>query len=341
MTTETGTIKDREIFAAGTWNASTGEITIDSDMIDEIVQNYSDLNSKVEGFPVPIKLGHNRRVGEPAFGYATNVRRNGDTVLADFTDVPPEIVDAIRTKRYNSVSIELRPKVAFGGKVFSNVLSAVSLLGAEWPAVKGLKPVYASEFADEGDIVTLSQEEPTVPTFSQEQLDAAVTTAKTELSAKVATLTAQVTDLTNQVTATEAERDTAQAALGAFQDEAEKKSVADLIAAAETDGRIVPANKDKVTALAEKLRSTIKTAEDRKSVFAAFKDYLDTLPKREFKERGQSRSEKLGSGDVQTEINAEVSKLRKANKDLSYKDALSQVFEEHPDLKTRYAEENR
>src|SRR4051812_46443179 len=110
------TIKDREIFKVGKWAASTGLINVTSDMLDEVVAGYDDLNSVVSGYGIPIKLAHTRRVGEPAFGWASNVRRQGDTLLADFTDVPPEIVDAINQKRYNAVSVEIRSGVNFDGK---------------------------------------------------------------------------------------------------------------------------------------------------------------------------------------------------------------------------------
>lgn len=334
------TLKDREIFAVGTWFASTGKIDVTSEMLDQVLESFNELNSKVPGFAVPIKLGHNKRIGEPAMGYATNVRRTGTKLLADFTDVPSEIVDAVTAKRYNSVSVELWPEINYGGMKFNQVLGGVALLGAEWPAVKGLKPVFA--FADSGAPLTLSQEEVEMPKeFSQEQHDAlveaAVTKAVTEASAPLA---AKAAELTAQVAALTTERDTAKTALSVFQDDAEKKAIGAVIEAAEKAGKIVPANKAKVTAFADALRKSIKS-EDRTATLKMFTDFVEGLPvKATFGEKGQDHSGSEGTS-AQDQVNSAVKRLQDTKPKLSYKDALAQVFAEDEGLKTRYAEENR
>lgn len=331
----TGVLKDREIFKAGKWRASTGAVEATSAMLDQIVASYNGLNSKVQGYAIPLKLGHTNVKGAPAMGYASNVRRQGDTLLADFTDMPPEIVDAISAKRYNSVSVELWPKIVHDGAEFEQVLSGVALLGAEWPAVKGLKPVYASEFAADGALMLSQEEDTNMPqTFTQEQYDAVKTEAATALAAETAKVTAQTE---------RAER--AEAALASFTDAAEKADIATIIEAAEKAGKIVPANKEKVTAFAEKLRSTLK-GDDRKAVITMFKEFVENLPKKvDYTESGRGSVEKPGDGaNAADEVNQKVKAAQKAaggEKKLSYKDALAQVFEEDPDLKTRYAEENR
>jgi hypothetical protein len=336
----TTSLKDRQIFAMGKWRASTGPVDVTSQMLDDIVASYNGLNSKITGFAIPIKLGHNKRVGEPAYGYAENVRRNGDTLIADFADVPPEIVDAISQRRYNAVSVELRPKIEYAGNTFPNVLSGVALLGAEWPAVKGLEPIFASEFAEEGALM-LSQEEDADMNFTQEQHDAilasAVAKAKDEAKAETA---AELTAAKTALEAAEQARDTANAALEAFRDEAEKSTITAVIEAAEKAGKIVPANKAKIAAFAETIRTSVAKGDARKALLDQFSEFVGAMPvKVGFKEASASTVEEPGSENVQTEINAKVAEKRKATKDLSYKDALALVFEENPDLKTRYAEE--
>lgn len=333
---------NREIMAVGKWNASTGKVDVTPAMLDEIVASYNALNSQVDGFAIPIKLGHNKTVGAPAFGYATNVRRDGPKLLADFTDMDPEIVDAIGAKRYNAVSVELWPKIEYAGKDFTNVLSGVALLGAEWPAVKGLKPVYASEFAAEGALM-LSQEEDEMPNFTQEQHDA-ILASEIEKATKAAkdAFTAQVTELTAKVETAEQERDTAQAALAAISEDNEKRELTALITDAEKDGRIVPANKAKIEAFAESVRTAVK-GDARKALMASFKDFMALLPKRvKFSEDGHSKNDKPGDdAPAQERVNAAVAELRKADKKLSYKDALAQVFADDPELKNAYAMETR
>lgn len=317
------TLKDREIFKIGKWAASTGLVDVTSEMLDQVVTGYTELNSVVSGYGIPIKLGHNRRVGEPAFGWAENVRRDGDTLLADFTDVPPEIVDAINQKRYNAVSVELRNGVAFEGKSFPNVLGGVALLGAEWPAVKGLRPI--SAFQDSEAVLALSQEEEQMPNFTQEQVDAAVAVETAKLAAAV----------------TRAE--TAETALSVFQDEAEKKAVALVIEAAEKAGKIVPANKVATTAMAEALRVSVEPTK-RAAALATFTAFIEALPKKvDFKEEAASDSQRPGDDTTTAgdEVVAEVKKLQAKDKTLSFRDGMKLVFETNEDLKNRYAEENR
>lgn len=331
-TSHSMTLRNREIFSVGTWKGSK-KVTADTKFLDSIVSSYEGLNSKVNGYSIPIKLGHNRKIGEPAYGYATNVHRDGGTLLADFEDMPPEIVDAINAKRYNAVSVELWPEIEHAGEVFEQVLGGVALLGAEWPAVKGLKPVYASEFSADGGTTLVEKVEDMPNTFTQEQIDLAVANALAPVNTAVAALTA--------------ERDTAVAALSIFQDEVEKGTIAAIILAAEKAGKIVPANRPKVEAFAEKLRATLKGA-DRTSVIAMFKEFVDGLPvKIDFNERarGGSQEDRPGTGGATAgeEVNFKVQALRKERgpDKLSYKAALNEVFEAHPDLKDRYAAENR
>lgn len=334
-------LRDREIFAMGKWNASTGPIEVTSTMLDDAVNAYNELNSKISGYAIPIKLGHNKMVGAPAYGYAENVRRQGNTLIADFNDVPPEIVDAIEKKRYNAVSVELWPKVQYADKVFPNVLSGVALLGAEWPAVKGLKPL--SAFGDASGALVLSQEEEEMPNFTQEQHDAilASSVAKAKEDAKVE-LAAELTAANSKIETLTQERDTAKAALAAFTDEKEKSELTAIITAAEAEGKIVPANRAKIEAFAESLRSKL-SGDDRKSSIAMFKDFVEGLPKKvDYSEKGRGSVEKPGEGGTaQDEVTAKVKAAQKVDKKLSFKDALAQVFEEDPDLKSRYAEENR
>lgn len=324
-------IKDREIFKVGTWRGSqTVEAT--KEYLASIVRSYIELNSQVPGFAVPIKLGHNKRVGEPAFGYAENVRlsEDGGTVLADFNDVDPEIVDRIIEKKYNTVSVEIWPQVNYEGKTFSNVLSGVALLGAEWPAVKGLKPL--SMFSDQEAPIQLSQEEDEMKTFSEADHE-------TLMAAAVA---AAVLAEQAKVTAAEQRADTAEAALAAFTDEAEKQAVAAVIEAAEKAGKIVPANKASVVAMAEALRLSVEPAK-RAAALATFTAFVEAMPaKVKFGENSHANQEAEGSAEgAGAQVDAAVKRLMAADKQKTYRSALDEVFAADPALKTAYAEENR
>lgn len=324
-------IKDREIFKVGTWRGNQ-TVTADAAYLASMVQSFADLNSQVPGFAVPIKLGHNKRVGEPAFGYAENVRlsEDGGTVLADFNDVPQEIVDAITEKKYNTVSVELWPQVNFGGKTYTNVLSGVALLGAEWPAVKGLKPL--SMFSDQETPIQLSQEEVEMKTFSENEHE-------TLMAAAVA---AAVLVEQGKTQAAAERADRAEAALAAFTDEAEKKAVAAVIAAAEAKGQIVPANKASVLAMAEALRLSVDPAK-RTEALAVFTDFVEKLPKKvDFSEGGAAAQEADGSGEgAGAKVDAAARKLMAEKKAPDYRTAIDMAFAADPALKQAYAEENR
>lgn len=124
-----------EIFRAGVWN---GDRYTTKDL-DDIVSAFEHT-----GFKPPLKLGHRENSGDPAYGWVANIRRSGDRIVASFTDLPEPIFEAIKQKRFNSVSSEIFFNLKRNGVVFRRALKAVALLGAEIPAVSGLKPLHDS-----------------------------------------------------------------------------------------------------------------------------------------------------------------------------------------------------
>lgn len=339
-----GTIKNVEIFSVGTWRGSkTVEAT--PALLDQIVSNFNTVN-KTPGYGVSIKLGHNSRIGEPAYGWMTDLQRVDNTLVADFADVPPEIVDAVSKRRYNSVSVELWPLVNFDGKQVENVLGGVALLGAEWPAVKGLKPLSASLFAadwsDEKVVLSEKEQETELSNFTEEQhatlLTAAVTKAKDETKVE---FTAKLAAAETAKTAAEKRATDAEAALAELADKADKDAIAAIITAAEAKGQIVPANKGKVLAFAESVR-TATTGEARKSLLATFKEFVEAMPaKVKFGENGVAKpvTEAAEGQKVSDQLDAAVKAHMAANTGSTYEKSLAAVFAADPELKTAYAQE--
>ena len=136
-------IKDVQIFKAGTWNGKT----ITEDDLDKMVQAFSE--TKPKGVAPFIKLGHNdeqaiiKSSGEPAAGWIENVKRVGNALYCDFVDIPKKIFEAIKNKAYRKVSIEMLNNFEIDGKKYPKFLYAVSLLGAELPAVSTLDDILA------------------------------------------------------------------------------------------------------------------------------------------------------------------------------------------------------
>lgn len=147
------TIRNVELFRSGEWNGD--EYT--GDDLDGMIEAFDQV-----GFNVPVKLGHNTEDGAPAVGWVENLRRDGDVLLADLVDVPLEVYDAVRARRYDAVSSELYWNLERDKKKYGRVLKAVALLGADTPAVAGLKPLREAAFRlgeDYEKLVTLTMGE--------------------------------------------------------------------------------------------------------------------------------------------------------------------------------------
>jgi hypothetical protein len=132
-------LKGVEIFAAGTWN---GDLYSEKDL-DSIVSAYDLMPRRP-----PLKLGHSETQkffgqtdGAPALGWVEKVYRNGKKLLADFTKVPDVVANFIRGGNYDRVSAEIywNFKLPEGDKVLPRALKAVSLLGADMPAITSLQ----------------------------------------------------------------------------------------------------------------------------------------------------------------------------------------------------------
>lgn len=131
-----------ELVKTGTWQASTGTVTITETDLASMVAESRD--PAVDG--VPVKLGHvdPRFDGEPALGWVRNLRLSGDgsTLIGDLMEVPASLADIIGSAYpRRSVEIDWGLPNPDGGKRGA-VLTGLALLGVTPPAVKGLGDVY-------------------------------------------------------------------------------------------------------------------------------------------------------------------------------------------------------
>jgi len=125
-------LKGVEIFRSGKWN---GDTYTDADL-DAIVANFP-----LVGFQPPIKLGHDESSGDKAYGWVTDVRREGDRLVADFADIPDDVYKLIKDHQFDHVSSEIYWDLNRNDETYDRVLKAVALLGAETPAVSDLAPL--------------------------------------------------------------------------------------------------------------------------------------------------------------------------------------------------------
>lgn len=175
-------IPDVEIMRVGKWNG----VPITERDLDDMVASFGKV-----GFEPALKLdrGGDRKThqdGGPAFGYADSLKRIGKVLLASFKDVPPELIEAIKEKRYNRVSAEIFPDFERNGKTFRRVLKAVELMGATVPAVADLKPVseslgFSIDFAN-NDYMTVTVD------FSEEDDDMGLREELKQARAEIARL---------------------------------------------------------------------------------------------------------------------------------------------------------
>ncbi len=115
-----------------------------SEAIDALISSFHALGLSRK---VPLKAGHNDRQpmtdGQPALGWVSRLWREGSKLMADFVDMPDVIYNAIKKKLYKTVSVEVLRDVQAGTRKLPWVLDAVSLLGADQPAVGTLKDLEA------------------------------------------------------------------------------------------------------------------------------------------------------------------------------------------------------
>lgn len=131
---------DVEIFATGMWNG----LDFTTEDLKVIAMAYHALESVHD---VPLKFGHNDEQqmtdGQPSLGWISDVWVAGEKLMARFIDMPKIVYEAIKSKLYKHVSVELDMGVEHKGSHYSWVLSGVALLGADIPAVNTLADLTA------------------------------------------------------------------------------------------------------------------------------------------------------------------------------------------------------
>src|SRR3990172_569598 len=137
--------------------------------LDGIVSAYWATRGSVEA---PVKLGHDDKQallqedGYPAAGWVRNLRRLGDLLYADLVDVPAQLAELIKAGAYRYVSVELDKEMKIGEATYPLMLTGLALLGADLPAVDGLKglaSLYQSlqlEYDDKRRTVIVQRERP-------------------------------------------------------------------------------------------------------------------------------------------------------------------------------------
>lgn len=151
---EVVTIPNVELFAVGTWDASTGTTTITAEDLRSAIAAQDD-----PAVPTPrLKIGHEENLfnEQPCFGKVINLRLSDDgmTLIGDFAGVPRWLAD-IMAVAFPGRSIE-----GFFGmetatdRTHSFVMTACALLGTSLPAVETLEDLQSLFFSDADSYIT-------------------------------------------------------------------------------------------------------------------------------------------------------------------------------------------
>ncbi|WP_051284482.1 phage protease [Desulforegula conservatrix] len=273
-----------EVLKKGTFTAKSGKpVSFTEADLDAIAAGYDAAKA-----PAPLVFGHPED-SDPAFGWAEEFKRKGDILMARFKDVPEVVKTLVNNGHYKKVSISLAAD--------KKTVRHVGLLGAVPPAVPGLADVKFSE----GESLTIemsSKEETNMPTVEElkKQLEDEEKARK---------------EAEDRAKAAEDGKKAAETELSAIKDEASKTAVETKIEELISKGRILPANKDAVEAVALALGKTgdeieLSKGSGKKSLQDHFFDFLGTLPENgllnEFSNPGDGKREEALPDDLMSKV---------------------------------------
>ena len=299
---KTWTMRNVEVFREGVAlkRSASGEWS-------EIHFTADDVCNLVEAFAVlewqpPAKITHSRDQALvldslPTIARATALRaaevkrkRDGCSVLAALADlekVPPALYEAIGAGKFPQRSIEFwrdLPRPGESGKKLPMVLKAVSLLGDELPAVRGMPPLdiavqtFAAGAPTESLILSMESEPVTTPAPAAPAAPATITLSAEEHAKQVQaheSLKAENARL-------KAAQDAQDARLARIELETRIASATALSARFRTEGKITPAQEPHVLELLkalddEKKDAVTLSATEKVSARGAFGKFLESL----------------------------------------------------------------
>ncbi len=335
---------DVEILRAGTWYGNGCPKDGCKFGVDDLHDMVTNFNAIKDEHSVVLKRGHSTDVGDIALGWVDSLWVEGDRLLGRFVSVPKVVREAINKKLFRKVSIEAMRNVVFAGKKLKGwVLDAVALLGAEIPAVSGLKDLgtyLASRSLEHGAVATFTidvnddEQEHTMDEETKKRLDA--------LDAKLA-----VSD--DKIKLVTAENETLKAANAKLTKEAadrvtvERKTKIDFNRAKVT-GILEQAVKDRLIlpAQRETFSKLLKTTDDE-AMFTVSVEDVEKLIKDGGKKTSFNREDSRGKGasgdskdrvheDAGEELNRLALERIDQNPKMPYMRALELTMQSNPDL---------
>ena len=129
-----------EIFQSGVHTDGRGRTRSFTDQdLDMMVSAHKATRDTIKP---PIRLGDHDQL-KIAGGWMSDLKRQGKSLLARFSDVPPIVREAFEKKLFRTVSIGLKFDKEIAGKRWARLVDHVAVLGGELPAVKSLTDLQA------------------------------------------------------------------------------------------------------------------------------------------------------------------------------------------------------
>lgn len=365
------TINNLEIFAAGTHNAMSGKVTVTEADLDKIVDAFNSLEGTNIVKP-HLKLGHTdaqkwfgQKDGIPSLGWIVRVWREGKKLLANVANVPDALIDMIKGGRYHNVSAEIfwNAGIEHEGQTFSRVLSAVSILGVEMPAVKTLEGLAGAlfqakqihQFSDVSAIELTSTEEggsempdkvdkTVVAIYSQDQTDALIASAVDKaLKEQEAKFADDKKSAGKELEVMEARAKTAEKEVGEVKAAAAVAEATTLVDQSIKDGKLLPKQRDFALAALSAKDTKLAFGEkgETKSMPELFKEFLECSGKViDTSEQGDGKTKTVEFSNAAEEVDHKVKALRSedATGKLDYGQAFDKVLAGDADLNKRYLE---
>jgi hypothetical protein len=327
-----------------------------------------------DGLPLKLRAGHDpnqtllHSSGMPAAGWVENIYRIGESLFADFKDIPKTIKEFIETNAYRNLSAGLirdylDPAL---NKTFDLVLGHVALLGDELPSIKGLGDfgaLYKAHEEKDIEVILFSIKEGAI-----ENEDVGVKEEeKQKKEAEEAKLQEEkmTKELEDKNAKLQTENDAKDAKIKEFEEaqkasdlkakevavEAKKEKVKNFMETRIVRERILPVNAAMFSEMLlnadESVEVTFKEADGKESKITKYEEtrrHIESLPKVvDLEEHSEGKdgesTPKVGDGvpagtynDNSEKLDKEATEYMAKNKDITYKEAIKAVALQHPEF---------
>lgn len=211
--------------------------------LDKVVTSYNPKDHEA-----PLVLGHPTNNG-PAYGWVQGLKRDGEYLLAQFAQIPDSLKEAVNNGHYKKVSMSLYP---------DGTLRHVGLLGATPPAIKGLGNINLGSGEDATEIHFDFSETPEQPAQTQPG-DSGTENAMGDkeliekLKADNARLEKEKADADKTAAEARTAKEAAEKNFAEAQAAKAKEARTAKVDALIKDGKVLPTEKDRILAFAERL----------------------------------------------------------------------------------------